>query len=68
VALAAAIIEREAIAAVELHSRPTSLKSLIDGNVSTSTIPEAFCPGLLANGDLDDLVARVAPRPVVEYQ
>ena len=64
IALVAAALEREAVAAVELHDPLASLKDVIQQNRSVEQNPEWFCFGLLAELDIRQIAALVAPRPV----
>jgi dienelactone hydrolase len=64
VALVAAALEEKAIAGVELHGAPGSLKEVIEKNRSVEQMPEMFCFGLLEATDVKHLAAQVAPRPV----
>jgi hypothetical protein len=61
--VAASVAER--IAGVELHDPLGSLKELIERNGSYREDAEIFCFGLLELLDVKQLVALVAPRPVV---
>jgi hypothetical protein len=64
-ALVAAAIEPEAIGSLELTGALASFKQLIEDNVAVEPQPELFAFGLLAEFDVRDLVALVAPRPVL---
>jgi hypothetical protein len=64
-ALVAAALEPGAIASVDLHDGPTSLKAeVIDAGLAYPDRPEAFCFGLLESFDVPQIEALVAPRPV----
>jgi hypothetical protein len=62
--LVAAALEPEAIGAVVLHGSLGSLKEVIEQNGSVDKTPELFCFGLLAEFDIPQLAALVAPRRV----
>jgi len=62
IALAAAAIEPEAIASVDLHDSRGSLKELIEQGAAVNTTPEPFCFGLLETADIRELAMLVAPR------
>ncbi len=64
IALTAAAIETDAIAAVQLHGAISSFKELIARNETANKIPELFCFGLLENFDVVHLAALVCPRNV----
>ncbi|HEV3145526.1 MAG TPA: acetylxylan esterase [Gemmataceae bacterium] len=64
-ALVAAALEPKAIAGVELHESMASLKEIIEQNKTVEQMPELFCFGLLEHFDLREIMALVAPRPVV---
>lgn len=66
--LVAASLEPTAIGGVELHGCRASLKELIDENRTVDQMPEMFCFGLLERFDMKQLVALVAPRPVVFHE
>jgi hypothetical protein len=63
-ALVAAALERDAIAGVEVHDPLGSLKEVIEKNRTVEQMPEWFCFGLLAEFDIRQIAALVAPRPV----
>ncbi len=63
-ALVAAALEPKAIAGLELHGAPGSLKEILEQNRSVDQMPELFCFGLLEATDVKHLAALVAPRPV----
>lgn len=66
IALAAAALDsNDAIARVELHGSFGSLKEIIEQNREVSAAPELFTFGLLERFDVRQLVALVAPRPVM---
>jgi len=54
-----------AIGRLELQGCLGSLKEIIEQNWSVEKAPEVFCFGLLKEADLKQLIALVAPRPVV---
>ena len=64
VALAAAALETEAIAGLQLHQPMDTLKELIEKGVGVDKMPELFCFGLLQYFDIKELIALAAPRPV----
>jgi hypothetical protein len=64
-ALVAAALEEEAIGGLELHGAWGSLKEVLEQNRAVNQMPEVFCFGLLEAVDVKQLVALVAPRPVV---
>jgi dienelactone hydrolase len=63
-ALVAAAVEPKAVAGLELHGAPGSLKEVIEQNRSVDQMPELFCFGLLEATEVKHLAALVAPRPV----
>jgi hypothetical protein len=63
-ALAAAGIEPDAIAGLELRGSYGSLKELIESSTPFTKSPELFCFGLLERFDVAQLAALCAPRPV----
>jgi hypothetical protein len=64
IALAAAALQPEHIAGVELHAALGSLKEIIEQNKGVDQMPEMFCFGLLERFDIKQLAAMAAPRPV----
>jgi pimeloyl-ACP methyl ester carboxylesterase len=68
VAIVAAALAPEAIDRLDLCDALGSLKEAIEGNWPVSRAPELFCFGLLEEFDLRQLVALVAPRPVVFHE
>jgi hypothetical protein len=62
-ALVAAALEPRAIAALELHDSMSTLKEVIEQNLSADKVPDLFCFGLLESFDIRQLVGLVAPRP-----
>ena len=60
----AAALEPNAIAGLELHNAMSSLKEIIDRDLSAQEAPELFCFGLLEEFDIPQLTALVTPRPV----
>jgi dienelactone hydrolase len=64
IALVAAALEPGAIAGVELHDGPTTLKEVIERGLVFADRPEAFCFGLLESFDVPQIEELVAPRPV----
>lgn len=65
VALVAAALEPDAIAGVQTQGAWTTLREVIDRNVSAQQMPEMFTFGLLAEFDVAQIEQLVAPRPVV---
>ncbi len=63
-ALAAAALEEQAIASVELNQCYSTLKDVIARNATFDSQPELFCFGLLQAFDVPQLETLVAPRPV----
>jgi hypothetical protein len=63
-ALIAAALE-PSIAAVDLNQPLTSLRDVIEKDWTMEKTPEMFCFGLLAEFDLKDIEALVAPRKVI---
>jgi hypothetical protein len=63
-ALVAAGIEPMSIGLLELHDCYGSLKEIIEESRAVNQAPELFTFGLLAEFDIKQLVALVAPRPV----
>ena len=61
--LIAAAVE-PSIASVELNQPLGSLREVIEKDWTMEKTPEMFCFGLLAEFDLKDIEAMVAPRPV----
>ncbi len=64
VALVAAALEGKTINGVELHDSLGSLKQVIEENRQVTVSPELFCFGLLAEHDIKQLAALVAPNSV----
>ena len=64
-ALVAGGLESEAIAGIELHGSLGSLREIIENDWAVNERPELFCFGLLKELDIKQMVALVAPRPVV---
>lgn len=64
-ALVAAALEPGAIAGVRQSGPMASLKEVLAANLTVDRQPEQFCFGLLAEFDLPQIAALVAPRPVV---
>ena len=67
-ALAAAAIETEAIAGLELRGSYGTLKELIETGTPYAKSPELFCFGLLEHFDVAQLAALAAPRRVVFHK
>ncbi len=65
VALLAAVLEPTFVGGVDVEGSLVSLKSLIDSNSSPYSMLTVWTYGLLAEADLNDLEALIAPRPVV---
>jgi dienelactone hydrolase len=63
-ALVAAALEPQAIAGLETEGAMASLKEIIQKDLSADKAPELFCFGLLAEFDIPQMQALVAPRPV----
>jgi dienelactone hydrolase len=63
-ALAAAGLEEQAIASVEVNQCYSTLKDVIAQNATFVSQPELFCFGLLQAFDVPQLEMLVAPRPV----
>ena len=64
-ALVAAAIEPTAIAELELRGLPGSLKEPIESKTPFNLAPDRFCFGLLAEFDVPQILALVAPRRVL---
>lgn len=64
-ALVGAVYADAAVAGVELHESLGSLKEVIERNWSIRENSELFCFGLLELLDVKQLIALVAPRPVI---
>ena len=64
-ALVAAGLKERAFRGLELYGSLGSLKELIEKKAIYNNSPELFCFGLLQDFDVAQLVAMVAPRPVV---
>ena len=64
IALVAAATETRGIDRVRLVDCHGSLKEVLESNTTVDKTPEVFCFGLLAEFDIKQLVALVAPRPV----
>ena len=64
IALVAAALEPDAIAGVELHDSWSTLREVFDREVSAKDMPEMFAFGLLAEFDIAQIKALVAPRQV----
>jgi hypothetical protein len=67
-ALVAAAVEPVPIGGVELNGGLASFKQLVEENKTVETLPELFAFGLLADFDVRQTVALVAPRPVTFRQ
>lgn len=65
IALAAAAVETDAIAGVELKGCYATLKEVIEQDLTALQAPELFCFGLLEQFDVLQISALVSPRPVV---
>lgn len=68
VATVAAALEPGAIANLTLQAAFGSLKEIIEQNLAADQAPELFCFGLLAQFDMKQLLALVAPRPLTIVQ
>jgi dienelactone hydrolase len=64
IALVAAALEPDAIDGVQTHRAWTSLHEVLNQNISARDMPEMFAFGLLAEFDVPQIEALVAPRPV----
>jgi hypothetical protein len=62
-ALVAAALEPRAIGGLKLTGSMTSLKEILENNITVKDAPELFCFGLLEAFDIKQLMALVAPRP-----
>ncbi len=62
--LVAAALEPHAIAGLEQQGAMASLREIIADDITVDKRPEQFCFGLLAEFDIPQLTALVAPRPV----
>lgn len=65
VSLIAVGLDEKAIDRLELHGALGSLKEILEQNRSVDQMPEMFCFGLLEAFDVKQLMALVAPRPVM---
>jgi cephalosporin-C deacetylase-like acetyl esterase len=65
IALIAAALDPDVIAALELHEPLGSFKEIIEENRQVRATPELFCFGLLDGFDIPQIAALVAPRPIV---
>ncbi len=68
VALVAAALEPDAISGVETFGAWTTLREVLDRNISAQEMPEMFAFGLLAEFDVAQIEQLVAPRPVTRRQ
>ncbi|BCS34995.1 xylan esterase [Luteitalea sp. TBR-22] len=64
IALVAAALEPEAIAGVQLHESWSTLREVLDRDITAKDMPEMFAFGLLAEFDVAQIKALVAPRKV----
>ena len=64
VGLCAAVVEPQAIGALDLRNALTTLKSLTADRVSFEKAPELFCFGLLESFDIPQLKELIEPRPI----
>lgn len=62
--LTAAAVETDAIAGLRLSRAMTSLREVLDRDLTVADAPELFCFGLLAQFDVPELKALVSPRAV----
>jgi dienelactone hydrolase len=62
--LVAAALEPDAVSGLETRGAMSSLREIIDQDMTADKTPELFCFGLLAEFDVPQLQALVAPRPV----
>ena len=65
IATVAAALEPDAISGVEVRGGWRTLREVLDQNVSAQQMPEMFTFGLLAEFDVPQIEALVAPRRVV---
>jgi dienelactone hydrolase len=63
-ALVAADLEHQAIGSLVVHDLNSSLKDIIEQNLTIQKAPVAFCFGLLKSFDIPQLIALMAPRPL----
>ncbi|MEX0718506.1 MAG: acetylxylan esterase [Planctomycetaceae bacterium] len=63
-ALVAAALEPEAIGDLTLHDSLSSLKQIVEKDITVRTVPEYFCFGLLERFDVPQLEELVKPRAV----
>lgn len=64
IAIIAAALETEAIAALQLHESYGSLQQVIEEDIAVKDAPELFCFGLLKEFDIAQIAALVVPRKV----
>lgn len=62
IALCAAALEPDAIAKLDLRDSFTSLKDILERNISVDKAPELFCFGLLENFDIPGLRSLAGPH------
>lgn len=67
IALVAAALEPDAISRVETYGAWTTLREVIDRNITAQEMPEMFTFGLLAEFDVAQIERLVAPRPVIRH-
>jgi len=67
IALSAAALNETTIDGIELQHSLASLKELIERNTMADEAAEMFCFGLLEEFDISQMMALVAPRPVVVH-
>lgn len=67
IALVAAALAPDAIAGVRTHGRWTSLRAVLDQDITAQQMPEMFPFGLLAEFDIEQIEQLVAPRPVTAH-
>src|SRR5262249_23805679 len=62
--LIAAALEPDAIAAVETRQAMSSLREIIEKDLTAEQTPELFCFGLFEEFDIPQIASLIAPRPV----
>ncbi|MEN6606514.1 MAG: hypothetical protein ABFD60_04685, partial [Bryobacteraceae bacterium] len=67
IASVAAALEPAAITSLELHGSFGSLREVIESKTKVEDAPELFCFGLLAQFDIKQLLALIAPRRVTLF-
>lgn len=64
IALVAAALAPDVVAGVRTHGQWTSLRAVLDQDITAQQMPEMFPFGLLAEFDIKQIEQLVAPRPV----